>query len=83
MTSKSNLFVDIWFDISIVYSFLYACRKTGRIMEWPCLSVRPSTIACERDILKPLVVLCTHFDMALKDKYPNFEVGLKCIIIVF
>ena len=32
--------------------FLYARRKTGRIMESPCPSVRPSTIACERDILK-------------------------------
>ena len=40
--------------------FLYARRKTGRIMQWPCpsvrpsvcLSVRPFTIACERDILK-------------------------------
>ena len=25
---------------------------TGLIMEWPCPSVRPSTIACEWDILK-------------------------------
>ena len=36
--------------------FLCARRKTGRIMEWPCPSVRPSgrpfTIAYERDILK-------------------------------
>ena len=37
-------------------AFLYARRKTGRIMESPCpsvrLFVRLSTIACERDILK-------------------------------
>ena len=45
-------------------TILYARRKTGRIMEWLCPSVRlsdrpfvspsvrPSTIACERDILK-------------------------------
>ena len=40
--------------------FLNARRKTGCFMEWPCPSVgplgrpsvRPSTIACERDILK-------------------------------
>ena len=24
-----------------------------------------------------------HCNMTLKDKYPNFEVGLKCIIMVF
>ena len=34
------------------FRFLYARRKMGRIMESPCPSVRPSTIACERDILK-------------------------------
>ena len=36
----------------IVFKFLYARQKTGCIMEWPCPSVRPPTIACERDILK-------------------------------
>ena len=40
----------------MINCLLYARRKTGRIMEWPCPSVGPSvgpsTIACERDILK-------------------------------
>ena len=53
-----------WTCISFNHPFfLYARRKTGRIMESPCpsvcpsvrpsvcLSVRPSTIACEHDIL--------------------------------
>ena len=39
-------------DMKMCLYFLYARRKTGRIMEWPCPCVRPSTITCERDILK-------------------------------
>ena len=35
-----------------MFLFFYARRKMGRIMEWHCPSVCPSTIACERDILK-------------------------------
>ena len=52
---KEGFHKDIFMGSSGMF-FFYACRKTGRIMEWPCLSirpsVRPSTIACERDILK-------------------------------
>ena len=42
----------VYFLFSRYHSFLYARPKTGHIMESPCPSVRPSTIACERDILK-------------------------------
>ena len=30
-----------------------------------------------------LVLLIKYCKLALKDKYPNFEVGLKCILMVF
>ena len=29
------------------------------------------------------VSVCLFVCLGLKDKYPNFEVGLKCIIMVF
>ena len=39
-------------------------------------------------LLTKIVLICMHlyimvFGASLKDKYPNFEVGLKCIIMLF
>ena len=48
-------------------------------MEWRCPSVRPSTIACERDNLKNtcLIVFTFYYDLYTNDTLNAIDFGLS------